>query len=258
MIGNNVFDTIFQKAKTYKYSSMNYIDFDDCKNAEILCERSDLILLKDNSKTPSMLYFAANDFESFVKIVTDLSSSLRLHFVPRQYVPLLEKIGFIEWGEYTDFWNISLTNTFTRFDNISEIEYLGTEECEEAAAVSQKCKLQSRGFEGETKEWFEEWLVKNEVIILRNNSKIAGFCCVSIYNDGTTLWIRELAVDPIYQGTGLGKKLIEQAIRYGVENGAVKGFLAADILNKNAIGLYKKYDFHAKNIEDSEIQMIKM
>jgi len=40
--------------------------------------------------------------------------------------------------------------------------------------------------------------------------------------------------------------LMEHAIRYGVANGAVKGFLAADVHNKNAIGLYEKYGFHAK------------
>jgi len=49
---------------------------------------------------------------------------------------------------------------------------------------------------------------------------------------------------------------MEQAIKYGVENGAVKGFLAADILNENAIILYNKYGFYANDVE-GELQMVK-
>jgi len=92
---------------------------------------------------------------------------------------------------------------------------------------------------------------------LMNRCLIAGFCSVSIYGEGTTLWIRMLGVDPKYQGQGIGKKLMEQAIKYGIQNGAEKGFLAADLLNANAIGLYKKYDFHAKDAE-GELQMVKI
>jgi len=135
-------------------------------------------------------------------------------------------------------------------------DYLVRHECDDVAALSQKCKLQSRGFEGETVEWFAEWLLENKIIVLRAHSMIVGFCCVSIYNEGTTLWIRKIAVDPEHQGMGLGKKLMEQAICYGVEHGATRGFLAADILNKNAIGLFNKYNFLAKD-SDSELQMIR-
>jgi len=256
MISKNTFDVLTERSKKYKYSSMNYIDYEDCKNADVLYDCDELILLHDKSKTLEMLYFATDDFEAFIKIATDISGKLRLHFVPREFAAQLEKLGFTEWGEYIDFWNYHLADTAAHFDNISETVYLSAEECEEVSIVSRKCMLQSRGFEGESKEWFEEWLTENKVIILRKDSAIAGLCCVSIYNEGTTLWIRELAVDPAYQGTGLGKRLMEQAIRYGSENGAIKSFLAADILNKNAIGLYQKYGFHAKDTE-GELQMIK-
>ena len=235
---------------------MNYIDYDDCKNSDILFDCDDLILLYDNSKAPAMLFFAADDFEALIKIIADISGKQRLHFVPREFATQLNNLGFVEWGEYIDFWNIDLINTAARFAAVGKTEFLSKDECEQASIVSRKCKLQSRGFEGESAEWFSEWLNENKVIVSRIDSKVAGFCCVSIYNEGTTLWIREIAVDPEHQGKGSGKKMIEQAIKYGIENGAVKGFLAADILNKNAINLYNKYDFHAKNT-DSELQMIK-
>lgn len=256
MVNEEVFVKIYEDAKNFKYNSMNYICFDGCKNAEIIKNDNTLILLQDKAQTPSMLHFAVDDFEYLLEILADMRGKLRLHFVPRKFAVQLEELGFTEWAEYADFWNADLASTATHVNNIHNIEYLCKDECEEVSLLSQKCKLQSRGYKGEAKEWFVEWLNENKVIIVRKDSMIFGFCCVSIYNEGTTLWIREIAVDPAYQGIGIGKKLMEQAILYGIENGAVKGFLAADILNKNAIGLYNKYNFVSKNV-DSELQMIK-
>jgi len=256
VLNEYLFNEIHERSKKYKYTSMNYIDFDDCKNATIICNDDKLILLHDKTKSPSMLYFAVNTFNDLLKILVDIPGKLRLHFVPKEYALSLSKLGFSEWGEYVDFWNDNLATMAIHITNIDNCNYLVEHECEYVAALSQKCKLQSRGFEGETAEWFANWLRENKVIVLRAHTVIVGFCCVSIYNEGTTLWIREIAVDPEHQGMGLGKKLMEQAIRYGVECGATKGFLAADILNKNAIGLYNKYNYFAKG-SDSELQMIK-
>ena len=257
MLCEDIFSIIMERAKGYKYSSMKYIDFDACKNAEILYDNAALILLQDKSKVPSMLYFATNDFEEVVHTIAKLSGKLRLHFIPRVYAGHLLELGFVEWGEYADFWNTDLAKTAEKFENLDEIEYLSLDECEEASTVTKSCMLQSRGFEGALPEFYEEWLNKgNHVIIQRVGSVVAGVCCVAIYDDGTTLHIREIAVGPKYQGRGLGKKLMEQAIIYGVENGAVKGFLLADVLNENAIGLYRKYDFYMKD-DEIEIQMLR-
>lgn len=256
MITESTFNTIIDKSKSHTYSSINYVDYEDCKHADVLCDQEDLIMLQDNTQTPQMLYFATNHFEALVTFIANLSGELRLHFVPRQYAKQLEQLGFIEWGEYTDYWNDSLADTANDLNTQDQIEFLKENECQEVSLVSQKCRLQSRGFEGETEAWFTAWLRENKVIVARKESAIVGFCCVSVYNEGTTLWIREIAVDPQYQGLGYGKQLMEQAIQFGAANGAIKGFLAADILNKHAIALYEKYDFHTKG-SDSELQMIK-
>ncbi|MCL2171545.1 MAG: GNAT family N-acetyltransferase [Defluviitaleaceae bacterium] len=256
MLNEEFFNDVHKKAKGLKYNSMNYVCFDDCKNADVVCNDDDLVLLKDMGETPAMIYFAADDFGRVIEHLRDMPGELRLHFVPKEYVWQLAELGFVEWGEYVDFWNRDLVNAASQIDNADSPEYLGIGECEEASMVSQKCKLQSRGFEGETPEWFADWLKENKVIIVRKNTMIAGFCCVSIYGEGTTLWIRKIAIDPVCQGLGLGKILMEQAIKYGVKNGAARGFLSADILNKNAIGLYNKYGFNTEGA-DSELQMIR-
>jgi len=256
MISKDIFNAITKKASSYKYSSMTYLDFDDCKNSEIVHNGNDTILMQDSCKTPTMLHFATNNFASLIKIIANIPGKLRMHFVPREFAAQLSNIGFTEWAEFADFWNPDIAKTASSYDAASEIEYLNLNGCEEAYTVSKQCELQSRGFEGQTAEYFAKWLDENCVIIQRIGTAIAGYCCVSIINDGTTLWIKDVGVAPKHQGKGFGKKLIEQAITYGVENGAIKGFLAADLLNTNAIGLYNKYGFFIKESE-SELQMIR-
>ncbi|MCL2593687.1 MAG: GNAT family N-acetyltransferase [Defluviitaleaceae bacterium] len=256
MIDEKNFEIIMEKAKTFKYTAMNYIDFDDCKNAEILHDSNDLILLYDRSKSPIMTHWAADNFEAVAKAVTLLPGKLRIHFVPDEFRERLKSLGFIEWVEYADIFNTNLADTAAKFGDVGEIEYLTLEDCEKVSTVSKECMLQSRGFEGESAEWLAGWILENKVIICRKNSDIVGFCCVSIYAEGTILWIRELAVAPLYQGLGYGKKLMEQAIYYGVQKGAKKGFLAADILNKNALSLYEKYNFYP-NLAERELQMVR-
>ena len=250
------FNKMYERAKEYKYSSMNYIDYDQCKNADILHDDDGLILLHDTSKTPSMLYFATNDFESVLKKISEISGGLRLNFVPHEYAAQLKQLGFTEWGEYIGYFNYSLADTAAKFGNVSKVEYLGKSECKIVSDVAQKCRLQSRGFEGETPESYEKWLTENEILVVRENGTIAGYCCVSIYNEGTILFIKEMAVAPDFQGKGYAKKLIEQAICHGIENGAIKGFLHVDKFNENAIDLYKKYDFVTKETS-GELQMVR-
>jgi len=243
--------------KNFKYSSMNYIDIDDIKDAEILYDSDDLVLLLDKSKELAMLHFATNDFSPVVKAIANIPDNLRLHFVPREYAAELSDLGFTEYAEWADFWNYDIAKTASRISGGSQPKFLTKSECEEVAAVSRQCEYQSRGFEAIPSEDFMELLNDgNKVIIYQNDSVIAGFCCVPIYNENTTLWIKAIAVDPEYQGQGIGKKLMGQAIKYGSQSGASKGFLASDLLNTNAHSLFMKFGFHPKET-DTELQMIR-
>jgi ribosomal protein S18 acetylase RimI-like enzyme len=257
MICECVFNDLAEKAQKYKYSSMQNIDYESCRNADSLVASDEFILLEDKNETPTMLYFAVDHFEILLAFIEGIQGDLRLHFVPHEYASHLEKLGFTKWCEWIDFFNYDLAGTVESFGDSGIIEYLHFNECSHVSEVSRQCKLQTRGFEGESQDWFEKWLSENKVIIIRNNSMIVGYCCVAIYNEGTILWIREIAVDPAYQGAGLGKKLMEQALRYGFESGAVKGFLASDSLNENAIRLYERYGFRAKDTV-GELQMVRL
>ena len=99
MIEKSAFDSIFEKAKNYKYSSMRHLGYEDCQNAEVLYDCDSLILWQDKSKTPAMLYFATDHFERLVKIIADMPGKLRLHFVVdffryRTFKRTLKLLGF--------------------------------------------------------------------------------------------------------------------------------------------------------------------
>ena len=256
MIGETDFDRIKAAAGTRRYSSLEYVEFDDCRNADVVIDDGYLVILCDRSKSPSFLYFAADDFNRVMEQIKKMSEPLRIHFVPHEYAQELCDIGFETWGEYIDYFNKDLKAAPIGSYCYKEIEFLRPEECQAASLVSKKCEGLSRGFGGETPKWFAEWIAENDVIIVRENGVIAGFCCVAIYSEGTTLWIREIAVDPKYQGKGYGKRLMEQAVCWGIHKGAVKGFLAVDTINGNAIHIYDKYGFAAGDGK-GELQMIK-
>jgi ribosomal protein S18 acetylase RimI-like enzyme len=256
MIGEKEFLKLQAASNACKYSSLRYVDYEDCDQSDVLCGSGDLIVLLDMSKSPAFLYFAADDFNKVIEQVKKVAGPLRINFVPHEHAQKLNDIGFETWGEYNDYFNKDLKTDSIGSCRYSDIEFLRPVECQEASLVSKKCEGQSRGFGGETTGWFVEWITENDVIIVRDNGEIAGFCCVAIYSEGTTLWIREIAVDPGYQGKGYGKRLMEQAVCYGIEKGAVKGFLAVDTMNESAIHIYDKYGFKANGL-DGELQMIR-
>ena len=255
MIKESDFERLREIANACKYTSLKYVEFEDCEQADILCG-GDMIVLCDHSKTPAFLHFAADDFDRVIEKINKIKEPLRINFVPHEHAQRLCGIGFETWGEYNDYFNKNLQTAPIGSCRFSDIEFLRPVECPAASLVSKKCEGQSRGFGGETAEWFAEWIAENDAIIVRENGEIAGFCCVAIYSEGTTLWIREIAVEPMYQGKGYGKRLMEQAVCYGVHKGAVKGFLAVDTMNENAIHIYEKYGFVA-NGGEGELQMIR-
>ena len=256
LIDKQQYNYIVDIIKSCKYTSIDHPEYAKFTKYEINKMDESTILLIDNSKSPIHIHWATNSLTHFIEDLKKLNTSIFVNFVPTEFVESLENIGFKIICEFIDFFNEDIKNTEITFSKYNNIEFLLPSELEQTSRVSRLCQLQSRGFTGETVAWFEKWIRENKVIVVKKDSDIIGYCCVSIYANGAILWIREIAVNPQYQRKGYGKLLIEQALCYGIDNGAKRGFLATDILNEQAIELYRKYNFVPRSGE-SEIQMIK-
>lgn len=211
----------------YKYTSIQYIEYDDLLNADLIKNDNDYIMLVDKSKSPNILYFATNDVEKMLCEIDYFNGVIRINFVPHKFIDSFKRHGFIEWAEYADFFNEDIQGTVKKFGLIKEPVFLKLIECDMISDMSKKCENQSRGFTGESAEWFADWIKENDTIVIKNVNDIIGFCCVSIYANGTILWIREIAVLPKFQGKGFGKKLMQQALKYGADKGVKRGFFSS-------------------------------
>jgi len=252
----NEFKAMISFAKTCKYSSLNYTDYEDVKESEVIRNDPSLLLLYEKSNDLSEIQFAANDLQELLESIDVHNLKGLIKFIPFDAIAQFERHDFEVHCAYQDYSLKDLRQVKSIPDTNYEIRFASIEDAKELSDISLACKGQSRGFIGETKEWFIDWFEENEIIVKRSNGKIAGFCCVSIYAEGTTLWIREIAVHPEFQSNGIGRELMNMAIQYGRSNGAQKSFLAVDLENKNAIRLYEFLGYEAKAGE-IEVQMLK-
>jgi hypothetical protein len=62
---------------------MNYIEYEDCQHADVLCDSEDIILLKD--ETLPLLHFAVNEAGPLIRQISHIPGPLRLHFVPKAF-----------------------------------------------------------------------------------------------------------------------------------------------------------------------------
>jgi ribosomal protein S18 acetylase RimI-like enzyme len=239
--------------KMYKYSSLAHLSHDVYEQVELLRADESLILLRDGSADPPVLHYAANELGLLLEALRDVPGPLALRSVPPEALRRLRKLGFEVWAEYMDFFSQSLSKyQFTTKD----VEFLTYHDCFAVAELAEKCQKRTRGFVGESAAWFADWIAENKVLLLREGKRVVGFCCVGFYAEGGLLWVRSLAVDPECRHRGFGSWLLEQALAYGAAGGARRAFLAGDILNKNAVGLYKKYGFLPRE-ESSELHVVR-
>lgn len=246
------FDQIKVYSETVQYTSLMYSDFEALKDASVLCHTDELCVMLNTSGVQPVIEYATDSFEVLTAFLNANDYKGAIHFVPQSGVNDLKRAGFKILGEYADFF----TTDFNTSSYGKALNYAKKENAADLEEISQACLGLSRGFFGEKKAWFEEWIEENAILLLYEAEDLIGFCCVAIYNEGTTLWIREVCVMPTAQGRGHGHTLMKMAMTYGHQNKVSKGFLAVDVENHNAIKLYSHYGFKRK--EDlTEIQMIR-
>jgi ribosomal protein S18 acetylase RimI-like enzyme len=266
-MNKNEFEAIREKARHFSHSSMDYIEFEDISDYAAEADSDRLILLHGYNKEAKCgeYHWAAQD-------VTALAAHLRckakftLPFVPRDWVPILEKAGLRVQNAWHDYFLKSLGMVDEKA--CDEAEFLTARECAQASQVTQACRGLSRGFTGQTPEWISDWIggrrpeVQNgAVLVARGPGRtIIGVVCTGTYGHGSEngpiAWIREAAVLPAFQNRGIARRLITQALAYDKLHGARRGFLAVDENNVNAIRLYRDIGFEPSG-EESEIDMVK-
>ncbi|MCL1793956.1 MAG: GNAT family N-acetyltransferase [Oscillospiraceae bacterium] len=204
----------------------------------------------------------ASGIENMIAEQTINHSSLIVSFVPDIWKKDFRSHGFTVYAQYHDYWIDKLTSPGSAYGGF---DFLREEDCGIASEISVACRGQSRGFEGEPPEWFADWLrgedgMNNSVVLVRRiNNRIVGISCTATYahdsEKGAVVWVRMLAVHPDFQGRGIGKNLLLQTLQYGVEHGAKRAFLHADVENTTAICIYTNAGFTSRGGE-GQIDMI--
>lgn len=264
---------IQSKLGNYNFSSMEYIDYSDISDYQIILEQDNVILLHGYHEEAKCYeyHWAAKSADDILNAI-DINKKCLITFMPHEWVEAFKAAGFVVRNAWHDYFMDSLEEV-QDLESIDEfVEFLNETECEAASEVTMSCIGQSRGFTGQTTGWVREWLNNSEdddesdysnkaILVERNEDKeIVGILCTCTYahdsKKGAIVWIREVAVKPEYQRRGIARKLITRALAYGKSLGAKRAFLAADECNTYAIHLYENIGFKASE-EKSQIDMIK-
>lgn len=261
------FNEIKSNLNTFKFTSLEYSEYEEVKHFELINNDEGLILLYgyDIEGKNYEWHWACSESEELIKALIKRNEKEKITFVPKEWAQDLKSIGFDYYGVWIEYFaqNINVK------EGISEINYLDETKAKEASEVMVACKGVSRGFSGQTPEWVVGWINKSEKYVGDNidnpkmiyemvGDSIAGVIAVGVYGEKEkrTLWIRELAVHPDFQNRGVGKILMEKAFNYGVENKAKASFLMVDEFNIPGIKLYEKMGF-VKTEFEGQIDMMR-
>ncbi len=266
-------ESILNKAKQFKYNSLEYVDEEEIYDSKVCIQEEDCIILFKELEDKIKLFWAANTKEDFFigfKAVEDFmvenmmsAEKLYIEFVPEDFLEEMYREGYKIYSEYVDFWNYDVNKLEIRKKKNTCVSISEITEYDSASDVTKSCRGNSRGFEGETSEWIKEWHESDDsqVFVAKTDGVVVGICCVGLYGfeseNGIVLWIREIAVRPQYQKQGIGRLLLESGILWGQQNNAKRSFLACDAENYNAIRLYESFGYKRKD-ERGQINMEKV
>jgi ribosomal protein S18 acetylase RimI-like enzyme len=260
----DIYKSIKEQSESYKYYSLKYTEYEDVQGYDVICWDGQLILLLGYNEEDRIYeyHWAANDVSFLLKEIKKQDKKGLITFVPPEWIDELKDNGFVMYAVWNDYFNNDIS---INIEPAESIEILKACDYKEASDVTISCRDQSRGFSGQSETWMKVWIEGSEpnlaamkgkdsaVLVHREKDYIAGIICVAVYGHesekGPTLWVREIAVLPEYQGRGIAKKLLNQALFFGKKHGAKRSFLMADELNAHAIKIYEKMGFTANKAE---------
>lgn len=269
--------TLLTEAQNAPFTSFRYLDAEELVLNPVtdrVIQKQDILLVCRKKDTEIRLLWSARSREAFLQIIEELdqimddlftpgTNKLYIEFLQPEFVPLLEKLGFSVASQFLDFWNEDIASNTPVIDALPAtlvVRHPSGEEYGEISELTRVCTGQSRGFYGEDAEFIKSWSEEEHscVLLAEKEGQIAGVCMLNLYgfdsSKGPVLWIRLLAVSPVYQNQGIGHSLVSHSLSWGKARGARRSFLAVDAQNNNAIHLYEKYGFH-NNDQIGQINM---
>ncbi len=101
------------------------------------------------------------------------------------------------------------------------------------------------------RSFFENDLQKHNTIALvaDTNGVIIGYGIAD--SVAAELHITNIAVDPLYQHQGIGKKILTEIEKIGMERDCINAFLEVRITNKPAIAFYKNFGYQVLYIRNN-------
>ncbi len=258
---------IAKAAQGFPYHSFGVVEDSELEGA-VLHHRSDhCILVSVAEEMRVHLYWACDTDVELRKALRDYvndnqDKSVYVEFIPVEFLPSLESVGFVEHSEYIDYWLQDLKPVGTVPGlGVADIREATVDDFDVISSITRRCKNQSRGFTVETPRSLMEWNrgAHNRTIVAHSSDQILGHALLSLYGfdstKGTVLWIRELAVKPESQRQGIGRGITAYAINWGCKKGAMRSFLHCDAKNLASIQLCEDYGYR-RSCDRGQINMI--
>lgn len=265
---------IMNTASEYKYNSMEYCDLEDISDAKVFINTEDSIFLYKKPRSEQSIYWLSksqdnmqvywaaksedkffHDLNKLIKFIKEnerKTEKLYMEFISEEFFDKLKDFNYSIVSEWVDYWSNDLPSINIESKKNISIREMKDDEVSKAGELTRSCFGCSRGFTGESDKAVKEWLEdkNSNILVAELGGKLVGTCFVGLYGfdskKGIVLWIRELAVNPNCQGKRIGYELLNYAIKWGMDKGAKRSFLACDAENINAIKLYRKFNYERK------------
>ncbi len=242
---------LIERAREFPLTSMEHVDVETLGAVSVIRSEDTALIIRSLMNGRTYLHWAvSNGHELVSSIVSLLNTGLieegvEVEFVPESCVGSLEQIGFSVLSEWVDYWQSPLKPIEIELPEGLIIRPIGQEEYAGASVIMRRCEGLSRGYLGETSQWLRQWNEQEHSVVyvaLLDNALI-GLCCMAVYGfdnpDGPTMWLRQLAVNPLCHSRRIGLSLTVEALQWGAKQGAERSFLACDAENERAIRLYE-------------------